>query len=287
MKHADSERGMRIPALVLIFALIPAILTGQTIWVDRPDNGYASVEILKPSFKHDDENLPMYAFMVSLHLPVSDSLRLVFDLPLAYAAYYKYNYDYPTYTLSKSRRSEFAPGNPYFGIEGPADAGLSWEIGVRLPLASEKKTYALSVGYLSDYDRMEAFGRELLPLQLSLNIRRMDASGLNARLRFGPDFWVYTASDRSDDRFELLMHYSGQVGFEGKGLAVLAGITGRLIVTEGDLNIGERTFHQLGISAGVNLGRFRPALFARFPLDKDLSEILENVIGLTCSARTD
>ena len=160
-------------------------------------------------------------------------------------------------------------------------------MGLRLPLTSEKKSNARGVGILADFDRMEAFSIKLLPLQMSLNVARRDASGLVMRLRGGPDLWISTDSKTEGDKTEFWMHYSAQLGYEGELLNLLAGVTGRLWVTGEDLTLGERSFHQLGINAGVNLGRFRPGLHIRIPIDKDLSELIENVIGINCSIRVD
>jgi hypothetical protein len=283
MKGTDGKRLTSRSALGWLLALIPVILPAQSIWVDRADNRYVSVEILKPNLKNDRSKLAKYGFFLSLHLPVSDSTRMAFELPLAYAAYRDYHYDFMTPRPAIIEKSETAVGNPYIGIEMPVNTNMLVEMGFRVPLASEKKYNALSAGMSCDFDRIEAFAVKLLPLQMSLTAVHRDPSGLVIRLRGGPDLWISTDSKTEGDKTELWMHYSAQAGFDGKHLNVLAGVTGRLWISQSDLNFGERSFHQVGINAGIDLGRFRPGLFARFPLDKDLSDYLENVIGLNCS----
>jgi hypothetical protein len=286
MNLTATRHALHRTVVIGLFAFLPEVLPAQSIWADRPDGRFFSIEILKPNFKHDDDpKLAKYTFFLSLHLPVSDSTRMAFELPLAYAAYRHYNYDYAIYRVTQSDKSETAIGNPYIGIETSTGGNVFLEAGFRLPLASGKKYHALSAGSSADFDRMEAFAAKLLPLQMSLNVAHRDASGLVMRLRGGPDLWINTDPKSEGDKTELWIHYSAQAGFEGKRLSVLTGVTGRLWVTEEHLSLGARSFHQIGVNAGVNLGRFRPALFARFPLDKDLSDYVQNVIGLTCSIR--
>ena len=47
--------------------------------------------------------------------------------------------------------------------------------------------------------------------------------------------------------------------------------------------VGERTFQQLGLGAQVTLGSVQPGITFRVPLDKDLSDTLDFVVGLTLS----
>jgi hypothetical protein len=287
MKVVSAKRRSFRPVMIWILALIPAVLPAQSIWLDRSHDKSVSLEILKPNFKHEEHTkFPTSAFFFSLRLPLADSLRLAVELPVAHVAYQQYDYDYYSYHVTIHKKSETAIGNPYIGLEARSNV-KNWfgEIGLRLPLASEKKYNAQWIGITSDFDREEAFGSKLLPLQLSLNYHVRDASGFAMRLRFGPDLWIRTASESGGDNTRLLLHYSAQMGYEGDRFSILAGVTGRWMLSGENLTFAERTFHQLGFEANVALGRFRPGLHIRFPLDKDLSDLFERVYGLNCSIR--
>jgi hypothetical protein len=54
-----------------------------------------------------------------------------------------------------------------------------------------------------------------------------------------------------------------------------------LLATEGDLDFGERTFHQLGMFANLLLGRFQPGAQLRIPLDEDLSDLINPSVSLS------
>ena len=52
-------------------------------------------------------------------------------------------------------------------------------------------------------------------------------------------------------------------------------------MSENNLNFNERTFHELGLSVA---GKFRygiqPGLHMRVPIDKDLSDVYDYLVGL-------
>ena len=105
--------------------------------------------------------------------------------------------------------------------------------------------------------------------------RRRSVSGVVWRLRGGPLVWL----GRGGNDTELLLHYSGQVGYESGQISVLGGLTGRAVVTEGDANLGERTLHQLGAAMAFGSGTVRPGFHVRLPVDRDLTDILDFVFG--------
>jgi hypothetical protein len=277
------------PALICILALVPALLPAQSIWLNQGHGGSVSLEILKPGFKIDKhEKFITSALFLSFRVPIADSSSLVLELPVANAAYEGYDIGYYWYPLTVREQSETAIGNPYIGLEMEGkDKAVFGEIGIRLPLTSEKKIKAQSIGRLSDFDRMEAFMPNCLSGQMSANFHHRDASGIAMRLRIGPDLWISTASGEGGDKTEIFLHYSAQAGVEGARFTLLAGVTGKWLLSEENLTFAERTFHQLGFEAGVAVGRFRPGIHYRIPLDKDISETLKNVCGFNCSVRLD
>jgi hypothetical protein len=57
-------------------------------------------------------------------------------------------------------------------------------------------------------------------------------------------------------------------------------LTGRANVGEGTSNFSERSVHQLGLNAIIGKGRVKPGVHLRLPLDKDLQNSLDFVLGL-------
>ena len=168
-------------------------------------------------------------------------------------------------------------GNPYVGLEfRKPGSSVFTEIGGRIPVTPDDKFSASSIGGSADFDRLEAFASDLLAITGKINYHNKNASNLVIRLRGGPTVWIPT--DEGDT--ELLLDYSAQVGYEGQQVSVIGGLTGRLIVTEEDLDFGERTFHHLGASASLNLGTVSPGIHFRIPIDEDLSDSIDSVLGL-------
>jgi hypothetical protein len=287
MNFAKTESGLRGSALIGMLFIISTVLPAQSIWLDRSAKKSVALEFLKPNFDEDMGIKSAYALFASLRLPISPSVSLAVELPISHTIYKEYDYNWDAYYYTDFIRiheeSETAIGNPYIGFEIPNGKDVFWEMGLRLPMASKEKYYAEAVGIFSDLDRAEAFGSKVLPFHLSFNYCHRQASGFAIRLRGGPDLWINTDSEPGSDKTELYLHYSAQLGYENAQFCFLAGITGKWWVTGEDMDFGERTFHQLGFEAGLKFGRIHPGIHLRLPLDEDLSDILDSVIGLNCS----
>jgi len=136
----------------------------------------------------------------------------------------------------------------------------------------------LGIGFFTDFDRAEAFIPDVITLTGRGNYYRKSASNVVFRLRGGPTLWL-DAGD-SVDESEFFLDYNALIGYEGAQFSLMGGFTGRLIVSEKDLDLGERTIHQLGAAASLNLGVVHPGIHVRFPLDDDLNSIIDFVFGL-------
>jgi hypothetical protein len=122
---------------------------------------------------------------------------------------------------------------------------------------------AVFVGQTADLvDRWEAFQPDILSIHGAVNYRSRTTPGLGLRLRLAPVLWIDTG--------DALSKVSAGAGFSG-----------RLLATEGDLDFGERTFHQLGMFANLLLGRFQPGAQLRIPLDEDLSDLINPSVSLS------
>ena len=58
-----------------------------------------------------------------------------------------------------------------------------------------------------------------------------------------------------------------------------AGLSGVMILTEDDLDLGDRTIHQLHAGASLDLGALRPGIQVRRPLDEDLEDVIDYTVG--------
>jgi hypothetical protein len=229
-----------------------------------------ALQVLKPDFDGPDNTSFLTSMaVVSLRLPVGPRVHFVAEVPLAH-----YGEDLPfAGGLSKN-----AFGNPYAGLEVRSPANRVFgELGLRLPAAPDNQ--ASAVGAFTDLDRMDAFIEDIVPVTALLNYRYRGPTGLVARVRAGPSVWIDVGDGRSES--ELFLGYSGQLGYEGPMVSVSGGFSGLMIVTEEDLDVGERTLHQIGLALTGGGGRIRPGAQIRLPLDEDLNDLLDVVFGVS------
>jgi hypothetical protein len=241
------------------------------------------IEVLKPRFDTSlSESFSFFtsATFLTARVPLSRNLLVVAEIPFAHVGS---RYTSPSGTASDSP-NEPALGNPYLGLSfAPEGANAAAEFGIRLPLAQQSDGYAATaVGALSDVDRLDAFMPDQLSMMVAVRTSQEVAEGLSLRTRLGPTAWVQNIHF---DDVELFAQYGAQLHYAAGIGEVGLGVTGRLLITESDLDFGERSVHHLGVVAALNLSRVQPGLQFRVPLDKDLRSFVDHVFGLSLVVR--
>lgn len=271
-----------LSAIAITTAAAP--VAAQSVWVEPGRHQGVWVEFLRPELSDDMSELLDVSFMSSAtflggRYAVSPKLNVVGELPFAYG-------DLDDVDLDGDRATI---GNPYLGIEVLASPRLTFEAGVRAPLADEEN-FGTLVGLLTEFPtRSEAFITDYVPLTAAaLYDVRLNDNWL-FRLRGGPSLWLNTddaVDPETDERIvldtELLATYGGQLWYEAPRYNLGAGVMGRAALTE-DGDFGERTLHQLGLSGNLVLGNVVPGLQFRVPLDDD--DGVDFVAGLTLAVR--
>lgn len=262
--------GFKIVAMCLT-ALFPIALQAQSIWLDRSQDKSIGLEVMRPNFSAEEgDEVSGLLLFLSLRAPMTPQFRFVGELPFVRSSYES------NFFFTRSG-SQSTVGNPYLGFEiGQRGTPFLGEFGIRLPAASEDKFGAVLMGIVSDYDRLEAFIPNTVSITGMLNYCHREASGFALRLRGGPSLLLNT----DEDDTELFIGYSAQAGYEAPRFSLLGGFTGRAIMTEEDADFDERSIHQLGFNASAQFGKLRPGLHLRLPLDDDLQESLDAVLGL-------
>ena len=276
MKRSSSWSTLATALAVFLLAY-PATLSAQSVWMgQRPPKSF-SIEWLKPSFDGSDVGFLTSALFLSGRVPLADNVRLTAELPVAHVS-------------SDSEfddASDTAIGNPYLGIELGESTGSLWgEIGVRAPLASSDNE-AVFVGILADFDRFEAFVPDVLSIVGQATLASRSTSGFSVRLRGGSSVLINTDKEAFEDGGELYLAYSGQGWYAAGPVQIGAGVTGRMLVTEDDLSLGERSIHQGGLSLIATLGKVQPGIYVKVPLDEDLKDSLNFVAGLNLTVLLD
>lgn len=263
---------------IFISSLVHSSLNAQPIWLDHGLKNYVAIEILKPNFR-GDSNLSFItsALFLSGRFAISERIVFVSELPLAHAGFDN--------DFGGSSDSETAIGNPYFGFEvRTPESPVSVELGLRLPVIPEDKFLVSLVGSGSDFGRFEAFRHDLFLILGKVDFQQKNASNVFTRIRFGPTIWLQTGDDFDDDT-EIWFDVSIQTGYQGTRVNVMGGLTGRMLVSEEDLNFGERTFYEFGATTSFNLGKTRPGIHLRAPIDENLDSLVDFVVGLNLAVQ--
>lgn len=271
----------RSGAFVAGFGIWLALVTpvkAQSNWMLERNRRVVSIEWLKPSFS-EDRGLTFFTsiFNLSARLPMNDNNTFVAEIPYA-----KYGYEYKDeYFGDDYSRKESTIGNVYLGVElGKQDDPVFTELGVRLPMVSDDKYGAQSIGLFGDWDRLDAFVEDIVPFTMRVNSLVRHESGFVTRVRVGPEIWYVTDKD-AKDKFEMFLLYSLHGGFETETFGMGLGLNGRMWATLGEgSDLADKTIHQLDFNFFGKFKNVRPGVYMRVPVDDDLEEILDSVLGL-------
>lgn len=271
---------IRISAVKYVFSIFATLLifcslsSAQTNWLDIRDFERISITGSKVSLESGAPDLSFLTsiWYVSGNVPASDKISIVFDVPIAYI---KEDYS--------GSESEFIIGNPYIGIEaGERKEGHYSFFGLRLPIAPDDKPSAEIFGTYTHFDRAEAFLPNLFSVSAGAGYRGVWPSGAGMFGEGGGTFWVPT-EDNGDPEFLLNYKFGFRYRTEQAGFTWC--FKGRMLITESDLNIGERSFHKIGFSADIRWGEVYPGLRVTVPIDDDLSGFYNLVYGLSLTIR--
>lgn len=275
--HPSTRCTSLLVALFLAWLGASSPSTAQSLWTKPYTPNQVTLELLQPALDvapNEELSFLTGAAVLGGSFLLNDRTTLVAELPFAhYRA--EIGADDPT-TVTES-----AIGNPYVGLGvSSTRVPLLIELGVRLPLVTDSNT-ATWAGAASDLDHSEAFAPHQLAAQALLNTRWELSRTTSVRLRGGPLLTVPTQDDGAST--ELFARYSAQGWYEGDRYVLGLGLTGRALITEGDLGFADRTTHQLGATLIFNFSRIQPGLLLRAPLNGPGSDDVDLVVGVTLS----
>lgn len=254
---------------VLIIVLLPLTLSARSFLMqDGPSpNTRLGLRLLHPSFK----NYVGFTFLsgvydISLNLPMTYRLSFVGTLPI----------------LSFNDRvdSDSGIGNVYAGmryrLKSFRGGRLNLELGVYAPTLSKDKVEIAGFGVLSDYIEFYKFLPEVWTVGGMVSYHRQSRSGFSFGVEVGP----YAMIPREGDS-EFLLRYGVSLGYR-LGTAELktefVGV-GLLTADEG-IFLEDRNVNAVTIGIQWNRQFFRPSIFYTFYVNKDLSDLVRNVLGI-------
>lgn len=239
-----------------------------------------ALEFSKAKF-NDEPELKFWTSTMFLYgkWRVNRQVALLYEIPVANVDYdFKGDFFRDPYAVRSS-----AIGNPYFGFELAGDrTHLVAEIGVRPPLMgnpqSDGDELPPIVGAYMAYDRFEGFVPKLTSLNAAFGYRgRYPSGNISSTFRFlaGPIMMVPDEGDA-----ELFIDGYADYWMQSQRFAIGFGLTGRYLLTESEVDFGDRTVFQIKSAAQVGFGQFHPGIHFQIPLDSELSDLVSFTFGI-------
>jgi hypothetical protein len=224
------------------------------------------------AFGDVDLTVASSAWFLSGRHPLTSRLAGVAEVPFAYG-----NVDI---SGAPALEGKSVFGNPYVGVEFALNDRVTFEGGARFPITTaDEESFGDVVGVLADMMRMEAFMIDVVPISAAATLRHTLASGLGLRARGGVTSVVWTGDSDLGESFTF-MDYGVFAQYPVSMVRFGAGVAGRWNVTEDEGGFSENSLHHVGLSADYAIGRFRPGVNVRVPLDKEYRDLVSSSIGL-------
>ena len=251
--------------LVVVGAAAPASLEGQIQRMRLADETHTRLEISKAFL--DRSGLSWYTSVVRGRLltPMGEGTALLADWGLSIAGT-----DFGT---------DATLANPEIGLAFVGDeAEMEGYVSVLLPLATGfgDDDASVSSGAASQITWPERFTDELWSFNAGLTPSTPVSEDGATRLDF--EFVAALLVPRNDGDSELFARYALGVSHEAETVRLRADVLGLGIVTEDELSLSERTFHE--VSLGVEALAGGPGAFIKIPVDDALDGI-DAVVGVT------
>ncbi len=248
----------------LLLAPLPAV--GQLSHALPASDGGVELAVAKPFFENGDAGAATGVLLARAAIPTSGDFSLFAEWGVSHGTY--------AGSSGNTTTSNLALGAAF----GSAEA-TSGSVMVSLPVASESgdDDFATFVGLFTDPDHLERFLPDVWAAEAAVRSLRMLDSGSAVGIRVAGT--VMGSSQEGADT-ELYTRYSA-FGRVPAGSAHLgAEISGVAILSEGGLDLGERTFHHLTAFAGLPEVGGAPELYVRIPLDSDFNDVVTAVVGV-------
>ncbi len=265
----------RILVLVVCLASWPAIASGQTLKFSLHEEGpQIGIELAKPVFPNGRSyTFTSFLSYLSGRVPVGPNATVVADLPFAYG-----KLDLDVNFIRETSNTSI--GNPLIGLELKGrNADTYGFIGLRIPVTSTSNQIASVLGFAAGGSlRLETFNAAFFPIYLKYGVRRVSDSGFYLNFLVGPTVFI---PDESGPDVEMFIDLESAIGYDNEALRVAIGIDGRLLATESDVDISDRTLGDLVLHGFFRVNQMRPGFLIALPLDENALPDL--IIGLSLS----
>jgi len=264
--------------------ILPLISFAQSPWQTLSEQSSVQIEFLKPGIHNSFGNPKAEFFNGACFLTVRSRFPngsyFVLDIPFGIGRYEDFSYYYTFsggHSLYESKRS-FTFGNIYLGYEtGRAEEEYKGSFGIRLPIVQEINIDAAVMGIITDFDRAEAFGINCGFVFCKGMMNKIINEQFRLRTGLGIVFQVPVKEIKIDNIFTYL-HYDLIVWYKTGRLAIGCGFSGLYHDSKTD-GFNTLSVHQLGLTSELKIGKIKPTLYFRLPLDADYKQDINYIIG--------
>jgi hypothetical protein len=261
-----------LAALAAAFARSPA--AAQDLWPEPRREATVDLEWVRPRLEGADLGTFAGLYRLTAAVPVDERARVVVVVP---------------YTVADVE-SPFAGdggtalGNIYVGAEiGSPGSALTGRLGGYLPTTPDDAYDPAILGFVGDFDRLEAYLPNTLAMRGGLQYRQVDPGGVLYGIRFGASGIAPTGGGGGSA--ELVLDYGLIFGVEAAHLRLSGTLDGRFFATTGgNAALADRTIHQAGAEVVLIGWRVEPRLMVRLPID-DILEDAGPMVGVGLTAR--
>jgi len=278
----SSNVGIYFFIIVLILFPISNYSNAQSYQMPSLSDAQISMEFMKPNIKGTEGIKTLSSvWFLNFRIPTGSS-QLVFLADIPFSNFMERDNLYPP-GLYFDEYDGFMVGNPLLAIEFESrnSQGRGYGVfGVRLPVAGESSPYSALYGSITDYDRFEAFFPNHITVLMGGGGRfKTESTNFTSDLNLGiHGLLMLPTGDATGDY--LFAKYYLQMWMYFEKMNLNFSFSGIALLSESGLSFGQRTDHQFGIGSQLYFGRFRPGAFIRFPVGKDLNEIINFVGGI-------
>ncbi|UCE65868.1 MAG: hypothetical protein JSU85_13565 [Candidatus Zixiibacteriota bacterium] len=269
------EPGLNFAIGLVVISLILlsySIINAQPPYrVNERQGSNASIEFLLPDFDNDI-GYSGWVIFVKSEVKINKGNYFIFDVPIGHGE---------RAVSFWGDESETAIGNPYAGFRlGSNKLPLTFDIGIRVPLSSENNSLARLAGGFSDIYRLDAFILDYFTFQSMVNYRSNRINDLNGEISLGPRIWLYTGDSEYADDTEFFFAYNIKTFYSWSNFDAGVGISGLLCLTEDEFLGEDSMVNTLKFESSFATGNARPGIEISLPVDDDLDEVMDMVIGL-------
>lgn len=274
-------RQLIMMACILVIAVVGTgtRVAAQSIWMPPAPASNFRIEAYKPNFDVDNVSFLSSAWFLSWTTPLSNSAALYVELPFSH---FDLGSSFGTFD------SEKIIGNPYISlIIGSENASGIGELGVRIPIASDKHASATLSGFIADFSRFEAFLPDHATIRARGGVQSKSGSKGDVAVRLMAGVNLLLGTDSAIDT-EVISDADVSVWFRGTATTVGAILFAKVLLTEEGLDFGERSEFQFGLTVSQRMGQIEPGIHLHLPLSDDgalsLGNKVSSIFGISLTA---